>query len=112
MEYRPQETAYLESTIGVPPDQQQSRSLVQPETRYEHTLGTLEYPRSPMFLNAIDISIPEKEISFLYLASQRPRIGPEPEPGPGPAPRTKVFGKQDTKVHPPSHFVQVKTFLL
>ena len=32
MEYRPQETAYLESTIGVP-DQQQSRSLV-PDTRY------------------------------------------------------------------------------
>ena len=31
MEYRPQETAYLESTIGVS-DQQQSRSLV-PETR-------------------------------------------------------------------------------
>ena len=32
MEYRPQETAYLESTIGVP-DQQQSRSLV-PDTRF------------------------------------------------------------------------------
>ena len=31
MEYRPQETAYLESTIGVP-DQQQTRSLV-PDTR-------------------------------------------------------------------------------
>ena len=31
MEYRPQETAYLESTIGVS-DQQQSRSLV-PDTR-------------------------------------------------------------------------------
>ena len=35
MEYRPQETAYLESTIGVP-DQQQSRSLV-PDTRYPAT---------------------------------------------------------------------------
>ena len=32
MEYRPQETAYLESTIGVP-EQQQSRSLV-PDTRF------------------------------------------------------------------------------
>ena len=31
MEYRPQETAYLESTIGVS-DQQQTRSLV-PDTR-------------------------------------------------------------------------------
>ena len=38
MEYRPQETAYLESTIGVP-DQQQSRSLV-PDTRYHLSVAS------------------------------------------------------------------------
>lgn len=40
MEYRPQETAYLESTIGVP-DQQQSRSLV-PDTRYLASMASDE----------------------------------------------------------------------
>ena len=44
MEYRPQETAYLESTIGVP-DQQQSRSLV-PDTRYPVSMAISIAPSS------------------------------------------------------------------
>ena len=73
MEYRPQETAYLESTIGVP-DQQQSRSLV-PDTR---------------FVSLLDVTFPNHP--------QRSHVRPEPKPSACPAPRTKVSGKQDTKV--------------
>ena len=74
MEYRPQETAYLESTIGVP-DQQQSRSLV-PDTRFAALSLSKMSPFHP----------------------QRSHVRPEPKPSACPAPRTKVFGKQDTKV--------------
>ena len=73
MEYRPQETAYLESTIGVA-DQQQSRSLL-PDTRFASQI-----------------------ISILTNHPQRSHTRPEPEPHPSPAPRSKVFGKQDPKV--------------
>ena len=92
MEYRPQETAYLESTIGVA-DQQQSRSLV-PDTRFASQSSF------------------QHIISILTNHPQRSHTRPEPEPRPSPAPRSKVFGKQDPKVER-DHlvFLFISTFL-